>query len=163
MKERGEEARDPEEKKPEASHDNTDSKHPDPTDRRRHRRECESQKNKRKKRDWKLKKRLKTSTNAASERASKRARKRRKWMTKKCSDDVGAGTCVSEHSRNSDSERSSSESPFSSENATGPTRLGHPNSSKLQTKNKGVGVQQQQQKQQQAGVACEKHTYNKGK
>ncbi|CAM6072173.1 unnamed protein product [Sphagnum tenellum] len=58
---------------------------------------------------------------------------------------------------------SSSEFPFSSENATGPTRLGHPNSSKLQTKNKGVGVQQQQQKQQQAGVACEKHTYNKGR
>lgn len=54
----------------EASHDNTDSKHSDPTDRRRHRREWESQKTKRKKRDWKLKKRLKTSTNAASERAS---------------------------------------------------------------------------------------------
>jgi hypothetical protein len=46
MKERGEEARDPEEKKPEASHDNTDSKHPDPTDRRRHRREWELQKTK---------------------------------------------------------------------------------------------------------------------
>ncbi|CAM6024052.1 unnamed protein product [Sphagnum balticum] len=126
MKERGEEARDPEGKKPEASHDNTDSKHPDPTDRRRHRREWESQKTKRKKRDWKLKKRLKTSTNAASERASERARKRRKWMTKKCSDD-DLRRCWG--------------------------------GSKLQTKNKGVGVRQQQQ----AGVACEKHTYNKGK
>jgi hypothetical protein len=70
MTERGEEAKDPEEKKPEASHDNTDSKHPDPTDRRRHRREWESQKTKRKKRDWKVKKCLKTGTNAASERAS---------------------------------------------------------------------------------------------
>jgi hypothetical protein len=41
--------------------------------------------------------------------------------------------------------------PSHQKNATGPTRLGHPNSSKLQTKNKGVGVRQQQQ----AGVACD--------